>query len=130
MFLSTHPTIDKKISSTKSTFHQINKKDLEDLQTKSSITSIIPSITLLGFVILFLSASFFSAISLYADTPPDGWKIEIHAMRTNYIDQSKLILGASSVCANGYDIFDDEHPPLFPDRYLDIFTKHIKTEAG
>jgi hypothetical protein len=54
----------------------------------------------------------------------------MHATRADIIDQGRLIIGASSTSSNGYDIYDDEHPPIFPNRYLDIYTRHIKTEAG
>ena len=96
---------------------------------RKSKNTVIENYYIFICLIIFI-ASIVYKLPLYADTPSDGWKIEMHATRTDIIDQGRLIIGASSASSNGYDIYDDEHPPILPNRYLDLFTNHNQADAG
>jgi hypothetical protein len=75
-------------------------------------------------VLLALSAS------VGATPPDDGWRIRFEASRPSLVDKGRLTLGASVAASNGFDAFEDPHPPSLPSRFLDVFTRHEQTDAG
>jgi len=65
-----------------------------------------------------------------AAAPTEGWSIHFEAGMPDLLDKGRLTLGASSEAADGYDLYDDPHPPALPENYLDLYTKHDQNEVG
>jgi PKD repeat protein len=65
-----------------------------------------------------------------AATPPDGWRIRLDASLPGLVDKGRLTLGASPSASNGYDDYDDPHPPALPSGYLDLVTRHDDTPGS
>lgn len=62
--------------------------------------------------------------------PPDGWRVVFEATRGGLVDRARLTLGASSAASDGLDVFDEPHPPAFPRRFVDLFTRHSQSDPG
>ncbi len=82
-------------------------------------------VAILGFAALGLFA-----VPSAAAPPSDGWRIRIEATRPGLVDKGRVILGASATAADGFDTFDDPHPPVFASRFLDAFTQHAQNDPG
>src|SRR5438552_4142817 len=65
-----------------------------------------------------------------AAPPPDGWRIRLEASLPGLVDKARLTLGASSSTTDGYDDFDEPHPPALPHHYLDLVTRHESDQPG
>src|SRR5262245_30413506 len=70
------------------------------------------------------------AIARSEAAPPDGWRIRLEASMPGLTDRGRLTLGASGSADDGYDTFDEPHPPRMPRRYLDVFTSHSDADPG
>jgi PKD repeat protein len=81
----------------------------------------------LGLAVGLLAA--FSAPS-GAETPPDGWRIGFEASAPGLVDKARFTVGAGTGAADGFDEFDDPHPPAWPSAYLDLVTVHTQDETG
>ena len=66
-----------------------------------------------------------------AAPPSDGWRLRIEAAaQSGLVDKGRLRLGASASAADGFDAFDDPHPPALPSRFVDLVTRHAQTDSG
>ncbi len=80
-------------------------------------------------------AAFFSLLTLFsqganAAPPPDGWRIHLDATAPGLVDKARLTLGASAASSQGFDRFDDPHPPALPGAFVDLVTTHEQSEPG
>jgi PKD repeat protein len=65
-----------------------------------------------------------------AAPPDDGWRIRLEAQRPGLVDKGRLTLGASALASDGYDDYDEPHPPVLPSRNLDLVTRHQNDQPG
>jgi PKD repeat protein len=77
----------------------------------------------------------FSLLTLFspeatAAPPPDGWRIHLSAATSGLVDKARLTLGASTTSSEGFDAFDDPHPPALPGAFLDLVTVHEQAQPG
>ncbi len=72
----------------------------------------------------------FLAPTSQAANPPDGWRITLTASQPGQIDRGRLVIGASSVSASGYDAYDEPEPPAWPHHGLDVVTEHDRSQPG
>jgi PKD repeat protein len=82
-----------------------------------------------AIVALLLTASLGVRVGT-ASPPPDGWRIRLEAQMSGVTDRGRLTVGVSTTASDGYDDYDEPHPPVLPSRYLDLVTRHQTTQPG
>ena len=82
--------------------------------------------------VLGLALALWAGLSVpsHGAAPPDGWRIRLEASLPGLVDKGRLTLGASPSARNGYDDYDDPHPPELPSGYLDLVTRHDTAQPG
>jgi PKD repeat protein len=84
----------------------------------------------LGLALALVAASSARFGAAAPSAPPDGWRIRLEASAPGLIDKARLTLGAGTGATDGFDHFDDPHPPAFSRRFLDLVAVHTQDEAG